>query len=131
MPSQKVTVQKDFDVIVARSRVRDLARSIGMSTTDQARISLATSSAARAMGLGAQYEGEILSECLNGHDCAGIRVTCRAKGRAEDDLMQNLGDAKFMTDELTIERSPTNDVVVTMVKWTKHGAEHDIDRGSG
>jgi hypothetical protein len=82
------------------------------------------------MGLGARYEGEILSECLNGQDCAGIRVTCMAKSRAEDDLMKSLGDAKFMTDELTIEQSPTNDVVVTMVKWARHQTEHDRDRGS-
>jgi anti-sigma regulatory factor (Ser/Thr protein kinase) len=124
MPSQTVTVQKDFDVIVARSRVRDLARSIGMSTTDQARISLATSSAARAIGLGGLYEGEIVSECLKGQDCTGIRVVCRAKNGASDDLSTDqLGDAEFMADELTIEKAPPNDVVVTMVKWTKHKEE--------
>ena len=120
-----VTVRKDFDVIVARSRVRDLARSIGMSTTDQARISLATSSAARAMGLGAQYEGEILPESLTGQDGTGIRVVCRAKNAAGDNVSTDrFSDAKFMTDELTIEQSPSNDLVVILVKWTKHGAEH-------
>jgi hypothetical protein len=82
------------------------------------------------MGLGARYEGEILSECLNDRDRAGIRVTCRATGSAEDNLTENLGDAKFMTDELTIEQSPPSDVVVTMVKWKRHETERDKDRGS-
>ena len=35
-----IEVHKDFDVIVARSYVRDLARKVGLRTTDQARIAL-------------------------------------------------------------------------------------------
>ena len=120
MTSQTIKVEKDFDIILARSRVRDLARDIGMSTTDQARISLATSAAARAIGLGARHKGEILVESLDGVDGTGIRVVCQVNDSAQQDLATNkLNDARMMTDELTIERSSTNDILLTMVKRAK------------
>ena len=120
MTSHTIKVGKDFDIILARSRVRDLARDIGMSTTDQARISLATSAAARAIGLGAIRRGEILVERLDGVDQIGIRVVCQVNDSAQDNVAASkLNDAKMMTDELTIERSPTNDILVTMIKRSK------------
>lgn len=124
MTSQTIKVEKDFDIILARSRVRDLARDIGMSTTDQARISLATSAAARAVGLGARHRGEILVESINGVDGMGLRVVCQVSDSAQDELATSkLNDARMMTDELTIERSPTNDILLTMVKRAKKRGE--------
>jgi uncharacterized lipoprotein NlpE involved in copper resistance len=91
-----------------------------MSTTDQARISLATSAAARAMGLGAKHKGAILVDSLDSVDQIGIRVVCQVNDSAQDNLTASkLSDAKMMTDELTIERSPTNDILVTMIKRSK------------
>jgi serine/threonine-protein kinase RsbT len=120
MTSQTIKVEKDFDIILARSRVRDLARDVGMSTTDQARISLATSAAARAIGLGARHRGEILVESLDGVNGMGIRVVCHVHDCTQEDLAtKKLNDAKMMTDELTIERSATNDVLLTMIKRAK------------
>ena len=120
MTSQTIKVEKDFDIILARSRVRDLARDIGMSTTDQARISLATSAAARAVGLGARHKGEIHVESLDGADGPGVRVVCQVNDSAQQDMATSkLNDAKMMTDELTIERSSTNDILLTMVKRAK------------
>ena len=120
MTSQTIKVQKDFDIILARSRVRDMARDIGMNTTDQARISLATSAAARAVALGARHRGEILVESLDSADTTGILVVCQVNDSAQDELTASkLTDAKMMTDELTIERSPTNDILLTMVKRAK------------
>jgi hypothetical protein len=124
MTSQTIKVEKDFDIILARSRVRDLARDIGMSTTDQARISLATSAAARAVGLGARHRGEILVQSMDGADGMGIRVVCQVSDSAQDELATSkLNDARMMTDELTIERSPTNDILVTMIKRGKKRGE--------
>lgn len=114
--SQTIAVRKDFDVIIARSRVRDLARSVGLRTTDQARISLATSSAARALGLGASCQGEILVECMNGKERACVRVTCRTDGVQEGLTTATFADAKFMTDEVTLEELPGS-TQVTLVKW--------------
>ena len=120
MTNQTIKVQKDFDIILARSRVRDLARDIGMSTTDQARISLATSAAARAIGLGARHKGEILVESIDGTGSIGIRVVCQVNDSAQDDVTTSkLNDARMMTDELTIDRSSSNDILVTMIKRGK------------
>jgi len=115
--SQTITVRKDFDVIVARSRVRDLARNLGLRTTDQARISLATSSAARALGLGASYQGEIVIEGVNGKERVCVRVTCRTEGGARDNVTEaTFSEARFMIDEITVQ-TLSNGTQVIMVQW--------------
>ena len=118
---QTITIQRDYDVILARSRVRDLARRIGLRTTDQARISLATSSAARAMGLGSPYQGQIVIELLGDRDTVGMRVICSVpEGTNNGTLPRTFGDAQLMADELTVKRVPSsNELRVTLVKWAK------------
>jgi anti-sigma regulatory factor (Ser/Thr protein kinase) len=115
---QEVVVRRDFDVIVARSRVRDLARWLGMGATDQARISLATSSAARTMGLGGPHRGQIVFEGLNDGERIGVRVVCTANNGASDEShLGTFSNIRFMTDELSVEKLPSNETRVTMVKW--------------
>lgn len=117
---QEVVVRRDFDVIVARSRVRDLARWLGMGATDQARISLATSSAARTMGLGRPYCGQIVFEKLDDGGRIGVRVVCTASnGASGDSHLGSFANVRFMTDELTVEKLPSNEIRVTLVKWSK------------
>jgi hypothetical protein len=117
---QKVVVGRDFDVIVARSRVRDLARRLGMGATDQARISLATSSAARTIGLGMPHRGQIVFEGLDDGKRLGVRVVCTANNGASDKPYSGtFSNIRFMTDELTVEKLPSNEIQVTMVKWSK------------
>lgn len=113
---QKIPIQKDFDVILARSRVRDLARSIGLRTTDQARISLATSSAARTLGLGTSCKGEIFIESVNGDERVCVRVTCRTDGVQDGVTATAFSEAKFMTDEVIVEELP-HGMQVILVKW--------------
>jgi len=117
---QTIVVRRDFDVIVARSRVRDLARSMGLGTSDQARISLATSSVARALNLGESCPGEIVIESVNGqeHACVRVTCTCRASDGADDGLRSSkLADARSMADEMIIEELPASGVQVVLVKW--------------
>jgi hypothetical protein len=113
--NQTIAIRKDFDVIVARSRVRDLARSIGLGTTDQARISLAASSAARALGLGEACQGAIVIEAENGHERACVRVTCRTDSVQEGVTVATFSDARFMVDEITVQEG-ANGTQVTLVK---------------
>ena len=120
-----IIVRKDFDVIVARSYVRELARQVGLLTTDQARISLATSSAARTMKLGEQYKGQIAIESLNGSERVGVRVVCRVNSAASGEVASaKFSDARFMTDELTVEKLPSGGVQVVLVKWATRGGMH-------
>jgi serine/threonine-protein kinase RsbT len=122
--SQTITVRKDFDVILARSRTRDLARKMGMGTTDQARISLAASSAARALGLGGAHQGQIVITGLNGGGRVGVRVVCTTRDCTNRELRSRVfADARSMTDELTVKELPSGEVQVTLVKWAKRGTE--------
>jgi hypothetical protein len=120
MPEQTaLTVRGEFDVIVARSRVRDLARKTGMNITDQACISLATSSTARALGLGQTHAGRILMEGITSGERLGVRVVCTAVNGKDSGPSRSMEEARMMTDDLTVEVSPDNETLVTLVKWVK------------
>ena len=67
MSIQTFVVREDYDVIISRSAVRELARSIGMRTADQARISLAASSAARALGIGTYFITDLTERTSHDH----------------------------------------------------------------
>ena len=114
-----LTVRGEFDVIVARSRVRDLARESGLNTTDQACISLATSSMARALGLGKAHIGQILIEGIVSGDRTGVRVVCTATNGGDSGPSRSMDEARMMTDDMAVEISPENETRVTLVKWAK------------
>jgi hypothetical protein len=119
MSTQTVVVQEDFDVIVSRSKVRELARRIGMNTADQARISLATSSAARALGIGRTHYGKITIEDIQRESCLGIRIVCEVDGADGLVAAEKLADAQAMTDELEIHQLSAESVQVTLIKWVR------------
>lgn len=113
-----VMVRRDEDVIIARSRVRDLARGIGMTTVEQARISLATSAAARSLGIGAEHHGQITFEGMNGSERVGIRVICQTKEPwAGEPTTGMFTDAKAMADELSVQKLESQELTVTVIKW--------------
>jgi hypothetical protein len=114
-----LNVRGEFDIIVARSRVRDLARQMGMNTTDQACISLATSSAARALGLGKAHTGQILLEGIRTEERTGVRVVCAAANGGDRTTSHPLDEARMMADDLTVEVSPENETLVTLLKWVR------------
>ena len=119
MSTQTFVVREDFDVIVSRSAVRELARSIGMRTADQARISLAASSAARALGIGRTHRGKITIEDVRREGRLGIRVICEVEDLDEPPAQGKLADARAMTDELVIDELSAERVQVTLIKWSR------------
>ncbi len=119
MSTQTFVVREDFDVIVSRSAVRDLARSIGMGTADQARISLATSSAARALGIGRTHQGQITIEDVQHEGQLGIRVVCKVEDLDESPAEEKLADARAMADELAIHELSAGQIEVTLIKWLR------------
>lgn len=111
-------VQTDFDIIAARMKVRKLARAMGLTTVDQACISLATSSLAQALDLGEAHQGQIDMDGLGQGERAGVRVVCtKADATARDHSPTAFDDMRWMVDELIVETLPPNDVQVTLVKW--------------
>ena len=57
--SKTIAVRDEFDVVTVRMRVRELARALGFSLVDQARIALATSSSARALGVDGTLQNQV------------------------------------------------------------------------
>ncbi len=116
--SQKIEIQTEFDVFMARMQVRKLARAVGFDITNQARIALATSSLARALRLGETYQGHVDIDCLEDDHRSGMRVACTAVQVNDFEVSaRSFTDVKWLVDDLTIEELPTNDLQVTVVKW--------------
>ena len=115
---QTIQVSTAHDIIVARLRVREMARAQGFSMMDQARISLAASSLANAMGLSQANRGRIVIDCLNNERGTGIRVVCvKTCPTGGDPPPVQLGDTRWMVDELNIETLLPNEVRAIIIKW--------------
>ncbi|HEY74464.1 MAG: hypothetical protein DRJ03_05840 [Chloroflexi bacterium] len=116
--SQIITIRSEFDVITARMKVREMARTKSFDITDQARISLATSSLAETLGLGRKHQGQIKIEALETGKQTGIQVTCAIAAGAHPDLtLEGLRNTEWLVDKLTIETLPSNELQVTIVHW--------------
>ena len=116
--NETITIRSEFDVITARMKVRELARAKNFNITDQARISLATSSLAETLGLGRKRQGTIAIDALDETQRIGIRVICTAITEAVSDLVpDDLKNTGWLIDDLTIEKLPSNDLQVTAIHW--------------
>ncbi len=124
---ETIQVQSELDIISARRRVRDLARVLGLNPTDQARISLATSSLAHIIGLGGKHKGKIYIGSLGGRAKSdgspdkGLWVVCAlrcadVKKEVETFTPKAMKDVQWMVDELDIEEVPPRDVRITLIK---------------
>ena len=115
--TKTLAIATESDIVLLRMYVRDLARAIGLSLADQARISLAASSVAKAIGLGHSYQGQVTaSDCVR-DGRTGVQVICSARSDKMEHASSALRDAKWMVDELTLENVPSSMVQVTLLKW--------------
>jgi hypothetical protein len=114
-----ITTTGVHDIMTARAKVRDLARKKGLGITDQARISLATSSIADVMGLGTHRHGQIVVDSLEETDRIGIRVICTAAKEAKSALTSSQVDVhRLMVDDLIVEILPSGDVEAILIQWS-------------
>jgi serine/threonine-protein kinase RsbT len=99
MPLQsKVTkIQSDLDIVTARSNAREVAKSLGFSAIDQARIATAVSELARNIFLYAGT-GEVIVREAEQRSRKGIEIEFRDQGPGMDDVEQ------FMQDGYTTSR---------------------------
>jgi hypothetical protein len=96
-----------------------MARQKGLGLTDQARISLATSSMADVLGLGTHRHGQIVVASVEDEKRTGIRVTCTAAKEAQIALTSSQIDVhRLMVDALDIETLPTGDVQAILIQWS-------------
>ncbi|MBN1812833.1 MAG: hypothetical protein JXA14_13440 [Anaerolineae bacterium] len=107
------------DIMTARAKVRDLARRKGLGITDQARISLATSSIADVMGLGTHRHGQIVVDSIEETERVGIRVICTTAKEARSALDSSQVDVhRLMVDDLIVETLPSGDVEAILIQWS-------------
>ncbi len=119
IPEETIPVRSSIDVVTARMQVREAARKHGLNLTDQARISMATSSlASQLFSSGEARTGcQVIIEFLvNGHR-VGLRVTLR--WRNVPGITVTTSNERWMVDEIDVH--PVSDDIreVTMIKWSE------------
>ncbi|MDD3269776.1 MAG: anti-sigma regulatory factor [Syntrophomonadaceae bacterium] len=77
--NEKTIISTEADIVVARQKARELARELGFSATDQAKIATAVSELARNIVVYAQ-KGEIVCRILINGQRKGIEIVARDQG---------------------------------------------------
>lgn len=134
MPSIEILVpiEKEEDIITARSKGRDLARDIGFGPVDQARIPTAISELARNILVHAG-SGTIHIRSIDMGAQKGIEVVAEDQGPGIEDLAMALSDgystvgsmglglpgAKRLMDEMEVRSRPGEGTTVIARKWIR------------
>ncbi len=111
-----ILINMDVDIINARQKVREVARLMGMNVTDQARISMATSSIAYALKMGSHCNDQIHIEWIVNTLGRGIRIVCMVDEYVELPV-SILKDISWMTDQLTVESSYLKNSRIVLIKY--------------
>jgi serine/threonine-protein kinase RsbT len=133
---QRISIESDADVVVARQRARALAAGVDLTTTDQTLLATAISELARNITTYA-VRGEVVVGVVHGDNGRrGIRVVARDDGPGIEDLEAALTDgyttgnglglglpgARRLVDEFDIQTAPGEGTTVTLVKWGRPDA---------
>jgi serine/threonine-protein kinase RsbT len=126
---RRIPINNDLDIVVARLQAREVARELGFSTVDQARISLAAGDLARVLAQTVQGRGEIVISGANTYGHVGIQVisvnpnvaseqppttdkTHQANGESPE-----ISNALSLVDEYLVEDQGNDGTRVTLMKW--------------
>jgi serine/threonine-protein kinase RsbT len=130
---ERIAIESDADVVVARQRARELAAELELTTTDQTLLATAISEVARNITTYATRGEVVLSIVHDDDGREGIRVVARDDGPGIDDIELALQDgytsggglglglpgARRLVDEFGIESAPSAGTTVTLVKWSR------------
>jgi len=118
---ERIKIYGDVDILNARMAVREYARHLGFSLTDQSCVSMASSSLAYKLKMGGEGSagGEILIEPCDNHLRSGIRVRCikNQANETDKDVINSLGNSRWLVDDIAIKPLPDNGLEVTVIKW--------------
>jgi serine/threonine-protein kinase RsbT len=129
---RKIYVNNDLDIVVARMQAREMAKEMGFSTADQARISLAASELARVVSWNTNERGEIVISGASKSGHQGLQVTCLVRreyipagdmsngGKETPVPNRSLAGARRLVDESTVETQDNKWARVILTKWLKH-----------
>ena len=132
---ERIAIESDSDVVVARQRARELAAELELTSTDQTLLATAISEVARNITTYAK-RGEVLVSVVHDHDRTGIQVVARDQGPGIEDLERAMQDgyttggglglglpgARRLVDDFSIDSAPGKGTTVTLVKWSRSPA---------
>lgn len=127
-----VTILKEWDIVAARQKGREIAKDIGFGTVDQARITTAISELARNIYLYAG-EGQICFEVVESLDHKGIIVKAVDSGPGIKDISLVMEDGfstsgglgaglpgvKRLMDDFDIESEVGKGTKIVTTKWAR------------
>ena len=128
---ERIAIESDADVVVARQRARALAAQVDLTSTDQTLLATAISELARNITAYA-VRGEVLVGVVRGDNGRrGVRVVARDDGPGIEDIEAALTDgyttgnglglglpgARRLVDQFDIQTAPGQGTTVTLVKW--------------
>ncbi|NJN65434.1 MAG: anti-sigma regulatory factor [Chloroflexaceae bacterium] len=123
-------IQSDLDIVTARSKARDIAKSLGFGAVDQARIATAVSELARNIFLYAD-SGHVAARAVDRNGRKGIEIEFQDQGPGIaniDQVMQDgystsrgmgmgLPGARRLMDEFDIQSRPGTGTTIVCRKW--------------
>jgi serine/threonine-protein kinase RsbT len=133
VPSESsVPIERESDIVSARQKGRELAASIGLSSTEQTLLATAISELARNI-VSYAGRGEIVLSCIEAGGRRGIMVVAKDNGPGIADLElamrdgystgQSLGvglpGARRLVDEFQLSSTPGVGTTVTLKKWLR------------
>jgi serine/threonine-protein kinase RsbT len=129
---ERVPIRSEQDIVVARQRAREVAKSLGFGMVDQSRIATAVSEIARNVVRYANSRGDAYIRSLRG-ERSGIEIVVADEGPGIVNVDEALRDgftsgtgmgmglpgARRLMDELTLDSVPGRGTVVTIRKWLR------------
>jgi serine/threonine-protein kinase RsbT len=130
MDIEIIMINTEADIVVARQKARELARTLGFSATDQAKIATAVSELARNIVIYAK-QGEIVCRILINGQRKGIEIVARDEGPGIANIEMALTDgvstsnglgiglpgARRLMGELHIESASGQGTSIMARKW--------------
>ncbi|AXI08042.1 ATP-binding protein [Oceanobacillus sp. 143] len=131
-PQSCVKIRKEWDIVSARQLGREMAKKLGFSTVDQARIATAVSELARNIYLYSE-EGQICFEVLETIERKGLSMSAIDTGPGITDISQVMQDGyttsgglgaglpgvKRLMDEFDIQSEVGQGTQISTVKWVR------------
>jgi serine/threonine-protein kinase RsbT len=129
---QRVSIQRETDVVLARQKGREVAAGCGFSSTEQTLIATAISEIARNI-VSYAGSGEVLLAAVEERGRRGILIVARDEGPGIEDIELALRDgysttkslglglpgAKRIMDDFDLESARGKGTTVTMKKWVR------------
>ncbi len=130
----KITIKNERDILHVRHAMKTIARQMDFETIDSVRIATAASELTRNI-LEYADSGVVSFDTVTNYNKTGLKLVFQDKGKGIADIDKvlskdyksesgmgiGLQGARHMMDEFTLESTPGEGTIVTVIKWLKDG----------